>query len=115
MFYRSYRNEILSSSSVTTADSVLTEETKCNYDYPVFGWYWFESDEQAKAHFIELDALESRLIEFARERDIDIQEIPMLLNSTNQEWKSEAVHFQTLYLASWKAFYSNEPLPALVW
>lgn len=59
--------------------------------------------------------LELALKNFADEKDIDIAEIPMLLNSDNIEWKAEAKHFQALYLSSWEAFYDGQPLPELAW
>jgi hypothetical protein len=59
--------------------------------------------------------LELKLTAFAAEKDIDIVEIPMLLNSTNEQWKNEALHFQSIYLQSWQAFYNDEPLPLLEW
>jgi len=59
--------------------------------------------------------LELKLTAFAAEKDIDIVEITMLLNSTNEQWKNEALHFQSLYLQSWQAFYNDEPLPLLEW
>lgn len=98
-----------------------------NYDFVTIGYYsengidWtspecnpvlIAAEETRKQNTIQL---EQRLTEFAKQKDIDISEIPMLLNSSNPQWKAEAQHFQDLYLRSWEAFYAGEPLPELVW
>lgn len=59
--------------------------------------------------------VQQSLEQFAKQKDIDIAEIPMLLNSTNAEWRAEAERFQSLYLATWDAFYNDQPLPELTW
>ena len=65
-----------------------------------------------------------RLTTFAKEKDIDIQEVAILLNSTNTTWKQEAQTFQTLYDATWQEFYAStattwaeleSELPTLSW
>jgi hypothetical protein len=61
------------------------------------------------------DILDRRLIDFAKTKDIDIQEIPMLLLSNNLTWQAEATVFQNLYIRSWEAFYSGAELPVLAW
>ena len=76
---------------------------------------------------IELDAIakekrqqrfnlvETLLTTFATQKEIDVSEIPLLLNSTNTIWQSEAQRFQELYLKTWQAFYDDKPLPLLEW
>ena len=60
--------------------------------------------------------VEQALENFAKERDFDgIGEAAALLNSTNLEWKTEAQTFVRLWDETWKAFYNNQPLPALIW
>lgn len=50
--------------------------------------------------------LESILTRFAAEKDIDIQEVSMLLRSSNLVWQAEALEFQALYDLTWQAFYN---------
>jgi hypothetical protein len=68
--------------------------------------------------------VEQRLIAFAKEKDMDIQEVTMLLSSTNPVWQQEALTFQMLYDATWQAFYASTAttwqeieaeLPVLAW
>jgi hypothetical protein len=67
---------------------------------------------QYNAKVVDLDL---KLKAFAAEKEIDIQEIPLLLASTNEEWKAQAQRVLDLYLASWEAFYAGNPLPDLTW
>ena len=68
--------------------------------------------------------VEQRLLNFAKEKDIDIQEIAILLTSSNEVWKQEAQKFASLYDLTWQAYYGYggtswselEPtLPVLTW
>lgn len=79
------------------------------------GLYLAKKEEIPVAELDPKTGLENRLRVFAAEKDISIDEIGMLLNSTNPEWKAEAQHFQDLYLRSWEAFYAGDSLPELVW
>jgi hypothetical protein len=118
MFYKLDGDEILEAPMVTMPDAILVDVDKDNYNYPVQGWYWFDTLEQAQVLLnphSPHDLLMADLVAFAAQKDIDIVEIAMLLNSENAEWKAEAEHFQALYLASWEAFYSGGVLPELVW
>lgn len=36
---------------VSAAEYELVRETHENYQYPIYGWYWFDSEEEAKAFF----------------------------------------------------------------
>lgn len=50
-FYK-YENEQLQfANSIISTDYILIKEDKDNYQYPVDGWYWFESEEEAKQFF----------------------------------------------------------------
>ena len=111
MFYKYDNGQLLSGEIITTPNAVLSVSTDAPHD----GWFWFDSEELATAFFEQRLNLENNLIAFAAQKDIDIAEIAMLLNSENAEWKAEAEHFQALYLASWEAFYNNESLPELAW
>lgn len=68
--------------------------------------------------------VEKRLADFAKEKDIDVQEMGMLLNCSNPVWVQEAQHFMQLYTQTWEAFYSStstdwleieSQLPELAW
>jgi hypothetical protein len=114
MFYKYDNGQLLSGEMITTPNAVLSIPTDAPHD----GWYWFDTEEQAQVLLNTLnpkDVLTNQLVSFAAEKDIDIQEVAMLLNSSNPVWVSQAQHFQNLYLASWEAFYSNQPLPNLTW
>ena len=94
------------------------EDDKDNLTLPVEGWYWFDTEEEAQVLLTNLDAkqqLEYDLRQFAAQRDIDVEEVTMLLHSSNPEWVAEAQQFIQLYDASWQSFYAGEPLPTLVW
>jgi hypothetical protein len=114
MFYKYDNGQLLSGEIITTPNAVLTVPADAPHD----GWYWFDTEEQAQVLLGTIspkDALMNQLIAFAAQKDIDIQEVGMLLRSANLEWAAQAQHFQNLYLASWEAFYSNQPLPSLTW
>ena len=36
---------------VLNSDFELRRELKDTYEYPVFGWYWFDSEQEAKTFF----------------------------------------------------------------
>lgn len=68
--------------------------------------------------------VEQRLADFAKQKDIDIQEIAMLLNCSNEVWRNEATTFSNLYAETWQAFYNaistdwaeiESNLPVLEW
>lgn len=59
--------------------------------------------------------VEARLIEFAAQKDFDLNETDKMLNSGIQEWIDEATTFNQLWTQTWQAFYANQPLPQLVW
>lgn len=114
MFYKFENGQLLSGNTITAPTYVLTSEDKVGQD----GWYWFDTEEEAQVLLTNLDAkqqLEYDLRQFAAQRDIDVEEVTMLLHSSNPQWVAEAQHFIQLYDASWQAFYANQPLPELVW
>ena len=49
--------------------------------------------------------IEQRLADFAKQKDIDIAEIGLLLQSDNVTWQQEAMTFATVYETTWQAFY----------
>lgn len=56
------------------------------------------------------------LDDFAHEKDLDgIGEASALLNSANEQWRSEARRFIELWDETWQAFYAGEALPILTW
>lgn len=68
--------------------------------------------------------IQTRLENFAKEKDIDLFEIGILLNSTNPIWQAEAQTLNALYDATWSIYYANTGeswrdvevlLPELVW
>ena len=68
--------------------------------------------------------IEQRLADFGSQKDIDIEEVGILLQSQNPVWQSEAVMFSTLYVATWQVFYDytgdswqelESTLPILSW
>lgn len=79
------------------------------------GENWLEPLPKVKTQEQLALEVQQSLEAFARVKDIDISEIPMLLNSANTEWVTEASRFQKLYLDTWGAFYNNLPLPILTW
>ena len=118
MFYKFDNGQLISGNMVTAPSYILVTEERANYTYPVDGWHWFDTDAQAQVLLMDLNPkqqLEYNLRQFAAQRDIDVEEVAMLLHSSNPEWVAEAQHFIQLYDASWQAFYTGEPLPKLVW
>jgi hypothetical protein len=104
-------------------DGVLTQYPPKPSDLHIFDYTAREWCECENYQQIVQDRLTARryleteesLASFARERDIDIQEIQILLTSGNALWQAEAAHFQTMYAASWEAFYANTTPPVLSW
>ena len=97
---------------------MLNAVDKDTYTYPIDGWYWFDTDTDAQVLLSPMDAkkqLEYRLQQFAAQKDIDIQEIAILLTSNNPEWVAQAKRLSELYNASWQALYEGSALPELVW
>ena len=48
-FYKNDNNMLLrGENKVISPDFILLKEDKDTYNYPVGGWYWFESIEEAK-------------------------------------------------------------------
>ena len=50
--------------------------------------------------------VEQRLLEFAREKDIDLSEIGALLTCGIPEWEQEAAVLQAVYTVTWQAYYT---------
>ena len=59
--------------------------------------------------------IEQSLIDFAKQRDFDLNETDKMLNSGVQAWIDEAYTFNSLWAQTWQAFYNNTPLPELSW
>jgi len=55
-FYKNDNGEILEGENfVYTPNFSMTKETKDEFDYPIEGWYWFDSKDEAYLFFgIEL-------------------------------------------------------------
>lgn len=118
MFYKYENGQLISGNMVTAPSYILVAEDRATYAYPIDGWTWFDTDEEAQVLFTNLDAkqqLEYDLRQFALQKDIDVEEVAILLNSSNHEWVAQAQHFSRLYDASWQAFYAGTTLPELVW
>lgn len=75
-------------------------------------------------NYIYPSLLQARLEGFAKEKDIDFNEIGLLTQSPNLTWKAEAEHLTKVYTDSWEIFYANSSktwdaieklLPDMVW
>jgi len=51
MFYKKENQSLLGGPCVVSAEYVLATEEKDSYQYPVDGWYWFDSEEEARLFF----------------------------------------------------------------
>lgn len=51
MFFKHELDSLYYGKVVTTPDFELTIETRNDYDYPKAGWYWFDTEEEAKVFF----------------------------------------------------------------
>ena len=48
MFYRKENDSLLKAENeVVSKDYHIKADEKDSYEYPVHGWYWFETDEEA--------------------------------------------------------------------
>lgn len=72
------------------------------------------------------DFVKARLAAFAKQKDIDLDEVGLLTVCENQTWRVEAIHFTTLHVSTWQAYYEaiktltdwleiEATLPALAW
>lgn len=53
-FYKYENNELTHGINFVAAPLfTLLREDKDSYEYPVYGWYWFDSREEAEAFFIQ--------------------------------------------------------------
>jgi hypothetical protein len=50
-FYKLYEDELLHGKIITGPTYTLIDSEHENYTYPVEGWYWFDSEEEARAFF----------------------------------------------------------------
>lgn len=50
-FYKVDGDLIYGPNFVLHADYELRKETKDEHTYPVDGWYWFDTEEEARAYF----------------------------------------------------------------
>lgn len=52
MFYKSENDELLGGSMMVIGPTFeLYEHDKDRYEYPIEGWYWFDTEEQARIFF----------------------------------------------------------------
>ena len=51
MYYKFEENNLQSAETVCSPDYVLFSEDHLTYTYPIDGWYWFDSEEEAKKFF----------------------------------------------------------------
>ena len=51
MFYKNFDGALSFGLLITAPDFVLAASEKDTYTYPVDGWYWFETEAEAKAFF----------------------------------------------------------------
>jgi hypothetical protein len=54
MFYKlidEETKELSEGPCVHSAEYFLSEDTKNSHEYPIDGWYWFDTEEDAKAFF----------------------------------------------------------------
>lgn len=57
-FYKQDKDELLYAPNFVEGNGyVLVSQEKDHYNYPVFGWRWFENDESAKAFFLNYSNL----------------------------------------------------------
>jgi len=54
MFYKKENEQIISGEFVNTPNFILSEETKNDQSYPVDGWIWAESLDQAISLFLSI-------------------------------------------------------------
>lgn len=88
----------------------ITPAYNQNYEYLGEQSYTLKVDCVELTHVIETVKLSSFLVEqrlatFAKEKDIDFQEVALLLQSDNVTWQQEAITFVDLYEKTWQAFY----------
>jgi hypothetical protein len=58
MSYYKYEEELLSASNfISFPDMDLVDVDHELYEYPIDGWYWFDSEEEAKSFFGVKDEL----------------------------------------------------------
>lgn len=51
-FYKNYNGQILyGPTAILNKNFELLREKKDEYEYPVDGWYWFDSEQEAKQFF----------------------------------------------------------------
>jgi hypothetical protein len=50
MFYKKDDNEFLSGESLLNKNYKLTQETRFQYILPIDGWYWFDTEEEARIY-----------------------------------------------------------------
>jgi len=60
-FYKTENDTILYAPNIVEGDGyVLVAQDKDQYEYPIHGWTWFDSEEEAK-EFFNLEDLDSKL------------------------------------------------------
>ena len=51
MFYKLDNDSLLCGEVINSPIVTLTKETKDEFTYPQDGWYWFETEDEAKSFF----------------------------------------------------------------
>ncbi len=100
-------------------DYVLVAEQKDTYTYPIDGWYWFDTPEEAHA-FLDAESPEARvqnaLNVFAKQKQFDsIEEAISFVVSTDPTWKAEAQFAISMRDKVWKTFYETGEVIPMVW
>jgi len=113
-------NESLESTDfIATPSTTYSVEGHLTYTYPQEGgWVWFSTDLEAKVLItqrLEYREVEQKLISFAAQKDIEVGEVAMLLQSSNLDWVLEAQTFTKLWDDTWNAFYNGTAYPELKW
>jgi prolyl oligopeptidase PreP (S9A serine peptidase family) len=104
---------------ILAPDYMLIAEQKDSYTYPVDGWYWFDTVEEAH-NFLDAESPEERvqnaLNDFAKERDFDsIEDAISFVVSTAPIWKADAQFAIMLRDKVWKTFYETGEVIPMVW
>lgn len=80
-----YLGELISAPSVYAPEYTLVESEKDTYDYPVDGWYWFESTVEAADSLLQITPQNSVVIAVETiQRHIDEQLKPTAVNTISE-------------------------------
>lgn len=51
MFYKVIDGEFIGTPYVLGTNLILVQDNKDQFEYPVEGWYWFDTEEEARTFF----------------------------------------------------------------